>query len=78
MLREGIILAVFIKSIDADKGKLLLEAGLEKEWVIQAVNNEKVQNISDLKKQFNEYSGENVSIKAVRNYQTKIFKLQLP
>ncbi|WP_372757748.1 right-handed parallel beta-helix repeat-containing protein [Mariniflexile sp.] len=68
----------FIKSIDTEKGKLLLESGLKKEWIIQAINKEKVDNISGFKKLVNKYSGKHVTITAVRNYQTNTFKLKLP
>ncbi|GAA3651394.1 PDZ domain-containing protein [Flavivirga jejuensis] len=68
----------FIKSIDKKKGKVLLKAGLAEEWTIQAVNKEKVLNISDFKKQLNIHSGKSINIIAVRNYQTKTFKLKLP
>jgi len=68
----------FIKSIDSEKGKMLLKAGLEKEWVIQAINKERVMHILDFKTHLNTYSGKKVNVTAVRNYQTKIFKLRLP
>ena len=68
----------FIQSIDPGEGKMLLETGLQNEWVIQALNNEKVQHISDLKKLLDKYGGKKVTITAVRNYQTKTFRLELP
>ncbi len=68
----------FIQSIDSKKGKVLLKAGMTKEWVIQAVNKEKVVHISGFKKLLDKYRGKNVNITAVRNYQTKTFKLKLP
>lgn len=68
----------YIQSIDPAKGKKLLEAGLTKEWVIQALNNEKVEHISGLKKLLDQYSGKRLSITAVRNYKTQTFLLKVP
>lgn len=68
----------FIQSIDSEKGRIWLEAGLASAWVIQSLNSEKVENISDFKRILENHSGKQVNISAVRNYQTKIFKLKLP
>lgn len=68
----------YLQSIDPEKGKMLLEAGLANEWVIQALNDEKVQNISELKKLLDKYTGKRLNITAVRNYKTKTFKLEWP
>ncbi|MCB4807867.1 chitobiase/beta-hexosaminidase C-terminal domain-containing protein [Tamlana sp. 62-3] len=65
----------FIKAIDPQKGLALIQSGLSKEWVIQAVNDEKVENISDLKKLLNKYRGKQIHITAVRNYLTKQFTI---
>jgi len=68
----------FIKSIDATKSKMWLDANLEKEWVIQQVNDLKVQNIADLESYLKKYQGQIVTITAVRNYSSKKFKVQFP
>jgi len=68
----------FVSSISSANGKIWLEAGVEKEWILQAVNGSKIQNISALKEQMKAYRGKRVEITAVRNYQTKIFSVKLP
>lgn len=68
----------YIQSIDPVKGKIWLEAGLGNEWVIQALNNEKVEHITKLKMLLEKYSGKRLSITAVRNYKTKTVELKRP
>jgi hypothetical protein len=68
----------YIQSIDPAKGKIWLEAGLANEWVIQALNNEKVEHSTKLKQLLEKYSSKRLSITAVRNYKTKTVELKLP
>ncbi|MCX6309431.1 MAG: chitobiase/beta-hexosaminidase C-terminal domain-containing protein, partial [Bacteroidia bacterium] len=68
----------YIQSIDAIKGKIWLDAGLQKGWVIQGCNDSKVLNVGDLEKGLQKYRGETVSISAVKSYNTKSFKVKIP
>ncbi|AWV97652.1 chitobiase/beta-hexosaminidase C-terminal domain-containing protein [Arcticibacterium luteifluviistationis] len=65
----------YIKSIDAKKGKMWLDAGLDKDWVIQEINGTRVQNIADLQKYSQEYQGKKVSLTGARDYKRKKFKV---
>lgn len=67
----------YIKELDPKKAKMWLDAGLNKDWVIQKVNGKKVQNIAHLKKSFKSNSGKKVKIIAARDYGTKEFEMQL-
>ncbi len=67
----------FIRSIDAAKGQMWLEAGLAETWIIQKLNGENVSNIQDLKQLLIKFKGETVTFTAVRNYGSKVFKLGL-
>lgn len=68
----------FIKSIDRSKGKMWLDAELETAWIIQAVEGEKVQHINDFQALLKKYQGQEVTITAVRNYNSKQCKVQFP
>jgi hypothetical protein len=68
----------FIKSIDVTKGKMWLDANLEKAWVIQQVNDNKVQSVADLQQYIKKYHGQTVTITAVRNYNSGKFNVQIP
>lgn len=67
-----------IKSLDPDKAKLWLDSGLENSWIIQKINEDEIQNISELKSFLKRYSGKKATITAVRNYTSKTFKITLP
>ncbi|GIZ09782.1 chitobiase/beta-hexosaminidase C-terminal domain-containing protein [Flavobacterium sp. UMI-01] len=66
----------YIKSIDVEKGKMWLDAKLEKDWVIQQVNGKRVQNIASLQKLLAEFKGKEVMLIAVRDYKEKKFKVK--
>ena len=68
----------YIKMLDPKKGKMWLDAGLNKDWVIQKVNKHKVANISHLQKFLKKYSGQTVTITAVRDYGSKVFEVTIP
>lgn len=68
----------YIQSIDENKGKMWLDAGLLKGWVIQGFNNSKIMNVSDLEKFIKQNSGEIVTITAFKSYNSKNFKVKLP
>lgn len=68
----------FIKSISGSKAKMWLDAELETAWIIQAVEGEKVQHINDLQALLKKYQGKEVTVTAVRNYNSKQFKVQFP
>ena len=74
----GYNLGCFIKSLDPDKGKLWMDAGLERAWIIQRIDDDNVQNIVELKSCLKKYSGKKVTITAVRNYSSKTFEIILP
>ena len=63
----------FIKSIDPIKGKPWIESGLESGWVVQAINDKKITETSEVKKMFKELKGKTVQLRAVRNYREKVF-----
>ncbi len=67
----------YIKSIDQTKGKIWLDAGLTSAWIIQGLNDDKIQNINELKLHMKKNSGKTVTIVAVRNYTEKKFKVKL-
>ncbi|MEO9894153.1 chitobiase/beta-hexosaminidase C-terminal domain-containing protein [Aurantibacter sp.] len=67
----------FIKSIDPKFGVNWVNSGLVNGWVIQAVNDEKVADTTSLISQLNKYKGSTVKIRAVRNYQEKVFRLAI-
>ena len=68
----------YIQSIDSVKGKIWLDAGLTNDWVIQQINDEKVNNIADLQKFIKRYQGRTVAITAVRDYGSKVFYVNIP
>ena len=55
-----------------------LEAGLNKDWVIQKVNGKKIQNIAHLKKALKLNAGKKVMITAARDYGSKEFEMEIP
>lgn len=65
----------FIKAIDPELGKSWIKSGLESGWVIQAVNGESIGNSDDLKKLLEKFSGKTIELRAVRNYNERVFKL---
>ncbi|MDO5971794.1 chitobiase/beta-hexosaminidase C-terminal domain-containing protein [Flavivirga aquimarina] len=67
----------YIKSIDAKKAKMWLNAGLKSDWVIQQINKHKIQNIADLEKYLKKYQGQKVTVIAVRDYNSKKFKVHI-
>ncbi len=66
----------FIKSIDPQEGKMWLDAGLDKAWVIQQINEDKVNNTTDLSLCLEKYKGQLVTITAVLNYNTRLLKVR--
>jgi len=68
----------FIKTLNPDKARLWLDSGLESSWIIQKINDDKVDNSSELKRCLKKYSGKKVTITAVRNYNTQTFQIILP
>ncbi len=56
----------YIKSLDPDKARVWLDSGLESSWIIQKLNEDDIQNISELKISLKRYSGKKVTITAVR------------
>jgi hypothetical protein len=68
----------YIKMLDSKKGKMWLDAGLNKDWVIQKINKHKISNISHLQKFLKKYSGQTVKITAVRDYGSKVFEVTIP
>lgn len=66
----------YIKSIDSNKGEMWLNAKMGKDWVIQKVNDERVQNIADLKKYLKKFNGQKVVITAARDYKQKQFNIE--
>jgi len=67
----------YIKSIDLDKGGIWLDAGLQKTWIIQKINDNNVSNIDDLKLLLKRYRGKTVTVTAVRNYFTSTFQIKI-
>jgi C-terminal processing protease CtpA/Prc len=68
----------YIKVLDPKKRKMWSDAGLNKDWVIQKVNKHKISNISHLQKFLKKYSGQTVTITAVRDYGSKVFEVTIP
>jgi hypothetical protein len=68
----------YIKLLNKEKAKMWLEAKLDKDWVIQQVNNDRIQNIADLQKSLTKYQGQTVRLTAVRDYKSKTFKVKFP
>ncbi|TCL67458.1 chitobiase/beta-hexosaminidase-like protein [Mariniflexile fucanivorans] len=68
----------YIKTLDPKKGKMWLDAGLNKDWVIQKLNKHKILHIAHLQKFLKEYSGQTVTITAVRDYGSKVFEVRIP
>jgi hypothetical protein len=68
----------YIKSIDREKAKMWMDAGLTNDWVIQQVNDQKVQNIADLQMYLKKYKGQTVAITAGRDYNSKKYKVIIP
>jgi hypothetical protein len=66
----------YIKSIDNEKAKMWLDAKLPRDWVIQQVNGEKINDISDLQKAMKKYKNKKVVITAFRDYNSKKFKVK--
>lgn len=66
----------YIKSLNKDKAKMWTAAKLDKDWVIQQINKHKIQNIADLEKYIKKYQGQKVTVTAVRDYNSKKFKVQ--
>ncbi len=67
----------FIRAIDAEKGKLWMDAGLSETWIIQKINGNVVTNIQELKQQLKVTAGQTIIVTAVRNYGSKTFKIKL-
>jgi hypothetical protein len=67
----------YIKSLDTEKAKMWLEAGLERDWVIQQINGEKVQNIADLERYMKKCQGQTIVVTAHRDYNSKEFKVKI-
>jgi len=67
----------YIKELDPNKAKMWLDAGLNKDWVIQKVEGRKIRNIAALKKSFRSNAGKKVTITAARDYGFKEFEIQL-
>ena len=68
----------YIESLNPKKGQMWLDAGLNKDWVIQKLNKHKISNIAHLQKFLKEYSGQTVKITAVRDYGSKVFEVTIP
>jgi len=68
----------YIKELDPKKAKIWLDAGLNKDWVIQKVDGKKIQNIAHLKKSFRLNAGKKVMIIAARDYGRKEFEIKIP
>ena len=68
----------YIESLDNKKAQMWLDAGLNKDWVIQKLNKHKVLNIAHLQKFLKKYSGQTVKITAVRDYGSKVFEVIIP
>ena len=68
----------YIKMLDSKTAKMWLDAGLDKDWVIQKLNKHKISNISHLEKFLKKYSGKKVTITAVRDYGSKEFEVKIP
>lgn len=67
----------YIKSIDSMKVNIWEDAGLSNDWVIQKLNEHKVNNTYELQKYLKNYEGQKVTITAVRDYGEKKFEVQL-
>ncbi|WP_179338488.1 chitobiase/beta-hexosaminidase C-terminal domain-containing protein [Winogradskyella ludwigii] len=68
----------YIESLDNKKAQMWLDAGLNKDWVIQKLNKHKILNIAHLQKFLKTYSGQTVKIIAVRDYGSKVFEVIIP
>ncbi|MDO6801405.1 chitobiase/beta-hexosaminidase C-terminal domain-containing protein [Wenyingzhuangia sp. 1_MG-2023] len=68
----------YIESLDNKKGQMWLDAGLNKDWVIQKLNKHKIVHIAHLQKFLKKYSGQTVKITAARDYGTKVFEVTIP
>lgn len=68
----------YIKSLDSKKAQMWLDAGMNKDWVIQKLNKDKISNIAHLQKFLKKYSGQTVKITAVRDYGSKVFEVTIP
>ena len=68
----------YIKLLNREKAKMWLKAKLDKDWVIQQVNNNKIERISDLQEYLKQFAGQTVQIIAVRDYKSKVFEVQFP
>ncbi|MDR2848005.1 MAG: right-handed parallel beta-helix repeat-containing protein [Bacteroidales bacterium] len=67
----------YIRSIHSEKGKIWKEAGLEPHWIIQQIEGKEVRNGGDLTRTLNEYRNKTITIVAVRNNTSKIFRVEL-
>ncbi len=66
----------YIKSINKEEGEMWLDAKLPRDWVIQQVNKEKINTISDLQQAMKKYKGKKVTVIGVRDYNSKKFKVK--
>lgn len=66
----------YIKSLNKNKVSIWIDAKLDKDWVIQEVNGEKVLNINDLKKYIKKYNGQKVTVTAARDYKQRKFSVE--
>ena len=55
-----------------------LKSKLDKDWVVQQINGEKVENIDALKQLLIRHQGKKVTITAVRDYSSKEFVMKVP
>ena len=65
----------YIKEIDSEKGKMWLDASLDRDWVIQKINGNIVKDIKTLQKLMRKHKGEQVTLIGVRDYREKEFKI---
>jgi len=68
----------YIKTLDSKTAKMWLDAGLDKDWVIQKLDKHKISNIAHLERFLEKYSGKKVVITAVRDYGSKEFEIEIP
>ncbi|MCL5129576.1 chitobiase/beta-hexosaminidase C-terminal domain-containing protein [Algibacter sp. L4_22] len=66
----------YIQSLNPEKSQMWTKAKLDRDWVIQQVNGNKVQNISDLNNYLKKFKGKKVTVIAVRDYKEKKFKVE--
>lgn len=68
----------YIKSLNKENAKMWLKSKLDKDWVVQQINGEKVENIDALKQLLIRHQGKKVTITAVRDYSSKEFVMKVP